>query len=99
MPFWQVVGNRRYLRTFFANGCAWTAVLSWHSEQGNRTTAPDACWLLRLGPGAPRDLDRSLPIPPYLVGDAEAMEAQHALRTAERYVEAELDDRFEPLTP
>lgn len=110
MEFWQVIGIFRYLRHFTADGRPWTAVLSWHSEQGQRVLVPDACWLLRLGPGAPldldvptvertvrffpADLDRSAPTPAYLEGDAESMDVQHALRTAERYVETELGGCF-----
>ena len=113
MKLWQVIGNRRYLRDFTADSGRWTAVLSWHSERGDRAPAAGGCWLLRLGPGAPRDLDvptvertvrffpadldRSTPTPPYLEGDAESMEVQHALYTAERYVEAALGGRFEQL--
>ena len=53
----QLAAHRRYLRDFSVAGRRWTAVLSWHSERGDRATAPDACWLLRLGPGAPVNLD------------------------------------------
>ena len=113
MKVWQVTGNRRYLRDFTAAGGCWTAVLSWHSEQEDGMTAPGGGWLLRLGPGTPHnldvpmvswairflsaDLDRSTPTPDYLAGDAETMEAQHALHTAERYIEAEFAGRFEQL--
>lgn len=113
MRCWQLVAHRRYLRDFTVDGHRWTAVLSWHGEREDRATATDACWLLRLGPGAPvardvpavaravrfrpADLDRSTPTPPYLEGDVETMETQHALRTAERHVERELGGRFERL--
>ena len=113
MKLRQVIGNRRYLRDFTADSGRLTAVLSWHSERGDRATAPGGCWLLRLGPGAPRDtdvptvertvrflpadLDRSTPTPAYLEGDAESMEVQHALHTAERSIEATLGGRFEQL--
>ncbi len=114
MPCWQVTGNRRYLRVFGVAGYRWTAVLSWYSEQECAPTAPTAFWLLRLGPGAPcnldapvlvvravrflpADLDRSTASPRWVQADAEAMEVQHALHTAERYIETELRGQFEPL--
>jgi len=111
---WQVTGNHRYLRVFEVAGYRWTAVLSWYSEQECGPTAPTAFWLLRLGPGAPRnldipavvvrtlrflpaDLDRSTPSPHWLQADAETMEVQHALQTAERSIETELGGQFLPL--
>lgn len=45
----------------------------------------------------PEALDRSMPSPRWLQADAETMEIQHALHTAERYIAAELGGRFEAL--
>lgn len=45
----------------------------------------------------PGDLDRSTPSPYWLQADAETMEVQHALQTAEGYIETELGGQFLPL--
>jgi hypothetical protein len=45
----------------------------------------------------PADLDRSTPSPRWLQADAEAMDVQHALQTAERFIETELHGQFASL--
>jgi hypothetical protein len=45
----------------------------------------------------PADLDRSTPSPRWLQADAETMDVQHALQTAERFIETELRGQFASL--
>lgn len=45
----------------------------------------------------PADLNRSTPSPRWLQADAETMEVQQALQTAERYIETELCGQFASL--